>query len=72
MQRFFFTVHGRTEVEDDPAGTYLPDTAAAFSYAEHTIRQLREKSGYNDLALMMMVEDEDRRTVLSLPFFPGC
>jgi hypothetical protein len=75
MPRYFFTTHGRAKVYEDIAGTYLPDVAAAFSYAEYTIRELRKKSGYtynNDPALMMIVKDEARRTVLSLPFFPGC
>jgi hypothetical protein len=50
----------------------LPDVAAALSYAEHTIRELRKESGYkDDLALMMIVTDHNQ-TVLSLPFFPGC
>jgi hypothetical protein len=71
VQRYFFTIHGRDRVEDDPDGTYLPDVAAALSYAEFTIRKLRKKRGYNDLALMI-VTDEARQTVLSLPFFPGC
>jgi hypothetical protein len=45
---------------------------AALSYGEYTIRELRKKSGYtynNDPALMMIVKDEARQTVLSLPFF---
>jgi hypothetical protein len=50
----------------------LPDAAAALSHAEYTIRELRKKIGHNDPALMMMVTDEAGRTVLSLPFFPGC
>jgi hypothetical protein len=75
MPRYFFTTHGRAKVQDDPAGTYLPPVAAALSYAEYTIRELRKKSRYtynNDPALMMIVKDEARQTVLSLPFFPGC
>ena len=71
MPRYFFTIRGRAKVEDDPAGTDLPDAAAALSYADHTIRELRKRSDYNDLALMMMIKDETRQTVLSLPFFPG-
>jgi hypothetical protein len=74
MPRYFFTMHGRAKVKNDPAGTDLPDVAAALYYAEHTIQELR-KSGYtynNDPALMMIVKDEARHTVLSLPFFPGC
>jgi hypothetical protein len=72
MPRYFFTIHGRDRIKDDPTGTYLPDVAAALSYAEDTIRELRKKSGYNDQALMMFVKDQARQTVLSLPFFPGC
>ena len=75
MPQYFFTIHREHRVEDDPDGTYLPDDTAAISYAEHTIRELRKKSGYtfnNDPALMMFVKDEARQTVLSLPFFPGC
>ena len=72
MLRYFFTIHGQERVTDDPEGTYLPDAAAALSYAEYTIRELRKKSGYNDLGLMMFVKDQAGQTVLSLPFFPGC
>jgi hypothetical protein len=73
MPRYFFTIHGCDQVEDDPAGTYLPDAEAALSYAEYTIQELRKKSCYkDDLALMMLVKDQARQTVLSLPFFPGC
>ena len=75
MPRYFFTIRGRARIEDDPAGTDLPDAAAALSYAEYKIRELRKKSSYtyrNDPALMMIVKDEARHMVLSLPFFPGC
>jgi hypothetical protein len=73
MPRYFFTInHSQDRVADDPEGTYLPDVAAALSYAEYTIRELRRKSGYDDLALMMFVKDQAGQTVLSLPFFPGC
>ncbi len=65
-------IRGRDRVEDDPDGTYLPDVAAALSYAEYTIRELRKKSRYNDPALMMIVKDQIRQTILSLPFLPGC
>jgi hypothetical protein len=72
VPRYFFTIHRGDQVEDDHDGTYLPDVAAALSYAEYTIRGLRKKSGYNDLAPMMFVTDQSGQTVLSLPFFPGC
>ena len=73
MPRYFFTIHRRDRVEDDPDGTHLPDVAAALSYADYTIRGLRKKSIYeDDLSLMMIVKDQAGKTVLSLPFFPGC
>jgi hypothetical protein len=72
VPRYFFTIHRGDRIKDDPDGTYLPDVAAALSYAEHTIRELRKNSGYNDLALMMFVTDQSGQKVLSLPFWPGC
>ena len=76
MPRYFFTIRGRARVEDDPTGTDLPDAATALSHAEYKIQELKKKSGYytynNDPALMMIVKDHARQTVLSLPFFPGC
>jgi uncharacterized protein DUF6894 len=44
VSRYFFTIRRRDRVEDDPEGTYLPDVAAALSYAECTIRELRSSS----------------------------
>jgi len=73
MPKYFFAIHKKDRVEDDPEGIYLPDVAAAVSYAEGTIRELRKKSGYeDDLSLMMIVRDQTGQMVLSLPFFPGC
>ena len=72
MPQYFFTIHREDRVKDDLDGTYLPDVAAALSYAEHIIQELRKKSGYDDLALMMFVMDQCGKRVLSLPFWPGC
>jgi hypothetical protein len=72
VPRYFFTIRRPDRVKDDANGTNLPDVAAALSHAERTIQQLRKKSPYNDPALMMIVKDEARKMVLSLPFFPGC
>jgi Domain of unknown function (DUF6894) len=76
MPRYFFTIQGRAEaVDDDPAGTHLPDAASALSYAESTIQELRKKRHYtytNDPDLMIIVKDQAGQTVLSLAFFPGC
>jgi hypothetical protein len=53
--------------KDDLHGTNLPDVAAALSYAECKIVELRKESPFNDPALMMIVKDEARKMVLSLP-----
>jgi hypothetical protein len=71
VPQYFFTIRGRNQVESEPDATHLPDVAAALSYAESTIRELRKKSGWNDPGLMMFVQDQAGQTVLSLPFFPG-
>jgi hypothetical protein len=71
MPRYFFTIRGRDRVVDNPDCTYLPDVAAALSYAEYTIRELRKNSSRNNSALMMVVQDQARQTVLFLPFFPA-
>ncbi len=72
MPRYLFTIHGRGQVEEHPEAVHLPDDAAALSCAEYIIQELLKKGGYHDLALMMIVMDQARKTVLSLPFFPGC
>ena len=72
MQQFFFAIRGRDwVVEDDPIGTYLPNIEAALSYAEYTVRELRKKSCRNDSELMMVVQEQERHTLLYVPFFPG-
>jgi hypothetical protein len=51
MQRYFFTLRGRDPIGYDREGRYLPDVAAALSYAEHLRaakkeRPCRSGSGY--------------------------
>ena len=73
MPRYFFTIQRRDRVENYPGDAYLPDVAAALSYADDTIQELRKQNGYkDDLSLMMIVKDQAGQTVLPLPFFPGC
>jgi hypothetical protein len=73
VPQFFFKIRvSDGDFDDDPHGTNLPNLAAAFSYAERTIKELRCECGFDDPGLMMLVEDEAHQAVLSLPFFPGC
>ena len=74
VPRYFFNIQvSDGELEDDPHGTDLPDVAAALSYAERTIRELKVEIGFDDPSkLMMIVVDDADQVVLSLPFAPGC
>jgi hypothetical protein len=74
VPRYFFNIKvSDGELKDDPHGANLPDVAAALSYAEQTIRELKVEIGYDDpRKLMMIVVDDARKVVLALPFAPGC
>ena len=73
MPRYFFIIRASdAETEDDPHGTNLPDLRAALSYAERTIRELQEEGEYRPPGPMMIVMDEARQVVLTLPFSPAC
>jgi hypothetical protein len=70
---YFFTIRDLDRrVRDDPQGTDLPHAADALSYAEHKISDLRHEPGYDNPRLMMIVQDERRHSVWSLPFLPAC
>jgi hypothetical protein len=72
VPRYFFMIRRPNNLfEDDPHGTVLPDPAAARSFAEQTIKELRNESGFDDPLLMMIVRDDSNRTILSLPFLPA-
>jgi hypothetical protein len=54
--------------DDDANGTLLSDDAAALNYADRLIRQLKDAGGYSDPNLMVIVRDQMKRVVLSIPF----
>ena len=70
MPRFFFHVHDDVIARDDE-GSELPDLEAARRYAIKGARELaceQIKSGKLSLHHRLEVEDEQGRTVLTLPF----
>jgi hypothetical protein len=73
MPRYFFPVQrlGRL-IKDDTCGLILPDAAAALSHAEHVIDALQNRDDPHRAELKMIVQNETRETILSLPFLPGC
>jgi hypothetical protein len=73
VPRYSFTIRWLDRIkEHDPHVTDLPNVAAALSYAERRIGELQNESRYDHPGLMMIVKDEARQTVLSLPFLAGC
>ena len=73
MSLYFFTIRDSDRrIKVDPRGTNLPNAADALSCAEHTISDLRHEFGYENPQLIMIVEDEDRHFVWSLPLRPAC
>jgi hypothetical protein len=72
MPQYFFMVRGGTgEIESDPCGKELPNTAEALFHAERKIRELRNRDEYRRPGPMMIVKDRNQQTVLSVPFYPG-
>jgi hypothetical protein len=73
LPRYFFTVRKPGgEIEEDPHGVSLSNYAEAISYAERTIKELQIRQSYDQYESMLIVQDETRRTIISLPFLPGC
>jgi hypothetical protein len=73
VPQYFFKIRmSDGDFDDDPHGTNLPSLDAALSYAERTIKELQRECGFDDPGLLMIVEDEAHRPVLSLPFSSGC
>jgi hypothetical protein len=50
----------------------LPSDAAALANAERLIAQLQSENGYDDPAMTMIVQNEIRDRVWSIPLLPGC
>jgi hypothetical protein len=71
VPRYFFTISWLNGIEEDPHGIYLVNAAAAHSYAQRRIGELQNEDRYNHPELTMIVKDEFRQTILSLPFPPG-
>lgn len=68
LPRYYFILQRPDRVHDDRQGTVLPDEAAARNYAGRVIRELKEGGGYDDPASTMIVKNEARETVFSIPF----
>jgi hypothetical protein len=50
----------------------LPSDAAALAKAERMLAQLQKENGYDDPGITMVVQNESRDMVWSIPLLPGC
>jgi hypothetical protein len=71
MPQFFFTVRAG-EGDADERAAELSDDAAALAYACEIIRELMRSFAYTDGSACVMVSDETRPMVLSVPFLAAC
>lgn len=67
MPKYYFTIRWVDHVDDDKFSESLSDDAAALNYACRMARELQAARGDSDPGLVI-VKDEARRTVLSIPF----
>jgi hypothetical protein len=72
VSRYFFTIRWHDHEDSDRLSASLPDDAAALDHAIRIVRDLRQRGEHDDPGLMMIVRNEMRKTVLSLPFHAGC
>ena len=72
FQRYFFSLRWSDHEDDDANGTLLSDDAAALSYADRLIRELKEGGRYDDPNLMVIVRDGMKKVVRAIPFLAAC
>ena len=70
MPRYYFTIRWVDRLDDDQCGEFLSDDAAALNYACQMARELQTARSDSDPGLVI-VKDEKRHTVLSIPFLAG-
>ena len=70
MPQYYFTIRWTDHVDDDERGEFLPDDAAALNVACRMARELQAAGRDSDPGLVI-VTDEKRHTVLSIPLLAG-
>ena len=71
MPRYYFTIRSGDQEYEDVRCAVLRDVEAALDYACHLVREL-SISGCDDPGLAVIVRNETREIVLSVPFLAAC
>jgi len=65
---YFFAVQAAGRWCDDEAGAWLPDDQSALAHAKTMIEELKDDSETDYSDWLMVVQDADRQTIVSIPF----
>ncbi len=69
MNRYFFVFQGPDEKVDDLDGEFLPSDNAAIAHGLRLIIEIKKTAGrFDNSQWDLVVEDEDRETVIKIPF----
>ena len=71
MPQYYFTIRWPDREKYD-RDCRLPNDRAALDCAARRISELKKDSRYGHPGLMMIVKNEARKTVLSIPFLAAC
>ena len=75
MPRYSFVLRATTGKGDDAPilseDVILPNDAAALSNAERMLERFQKENCYDDRGITMIVQDEIRNMVWSIPLLPG-
>jgi hypothetical protein len=76
VPRYFFVLRGTVRKGDDAPilsnDVILANDAAAFSNAQRLLAQFQKENDCDDPGMTMMVQNEIRDMVWSIPLLPGC
>jgi len=67
-KRYFFVIRWPDRDDDDEEGTLFLSRSAALAYGERIVRELKEAGGYDDDGLTLIVQNEMRKTIYTIPF----
>lgn len=66
--RYYFVIRWPDREDDDEDGTLFLSKSAALAYGRRIVKELKEAGGYDEAGLSLIVQDENRETIYTIPF----